>query len=158
MIARGTVTSVTSQWVASSAGPVIKTFVAFKVEKQLKGAAADALTLEFLGGTVGPDTMHVSGMPEFKVGDTEILFVTGNGVQLCPLVRMMHGRYRVRTDNASHRKYVARDDDQPLTSVDDVQLPMEDHHTTQRARNPTDALTPDNFEAQVTTEVGRHGR
>jgi hypothetical protein len=155
VIAQGTVTSISSRWVDGPQGRMIKTFVDFAVAKQLKGDPASTLTLEFLGGTVGPDTLRVSGMPEFKVGDSEIVFVRDNGVQFCPLVRLMHGRYRVHTDPASQRPFVARDDDIPLTSTADVQRPGDDHaaampHT---MRSAGVGLTPDEFEAQIAAEV-----
>jgi hypothetical protein len=156
VVARGTVTSISSRWVDSPQGPMIKTFVEFAVQKSLKGDAPNPMTLQFLGGTVGTETLHVSGMPEFKVGDTEILFVRNNGTQFCPLVRMMHGRYHVRAD-AAHHNYVARDDETPLSSVDDIQLPANDHApaASKQKRSTATALTPEDFESEVTNEVSR---
>lgn len=159
VIARGTVTSVEARRVEGTNRPLIKTFVTFAVEERIKGNPADTLTLEFLGGTVGGDTLHVSGMPEFKVGESEILFVNGNGVQFCPLVRFMHGRYHVRTDNTAHRKFVARDDARPLHSVTDVQLPADDHDSTKAyAHSSADAMTPEQFETEIKAEIARHAR
>jgi hypothetical protein len=157
VIARGTVTGVSSRWVDGPGGRMIKTFVDFSVEQRIKGTPGSTMTLEFLGGTVGADTLRVSGMPEFKVGESEIVFVRDNGVQFCPLVRLMHGRYHVRTDAASRRKFVTRDDDTPLDSVDDVQLPM-DQHATAKAHGSAAALSPDDFATQIATEVGRSNR
>ena len=160
VIARGTVTSVSSRWVESSRGPLIKTFVTVAVEKRLKGEAPDTLTLELLGGTVGSDKLHVSGMPEFKPGDHEIVFVQGNGVQFCPLVRFGHGRYHVRSDDATNRHYVARNDDTPLTSTTEIQTPVEDHDhgVPKRMRSAAAALTPEDFETEIRSEVARHSR
>lgn len=155
VIAQGTVTSVASRRVDGPQGHVIKTFVDFAVEKSLKGNPPSTLTLEFLGGTVGTDTLHVGGMPEFKIGEREILFVQNNGTQFCPLVRFTHGRYRVHTDAASHRNFVARDDDTPLTSTSEVQLPENDMATARAAHAPATALSPDDFEAQISAEIAR---
>ena len=155
VIARGTVTGISSRWVDAPQGRTIKTFVDFAIEKTLKGTSSGTVTLEFLGGTVGADTLRVSGMPEFKVGDREILFVRGNGTQFCPLVRLMHGRYRVRTDAASHRDFVARDDDLPLTSPADVQQPEPEAAVrgTPKTMRSALPLTPDEFESDITAEV-----
>lgn len=154
-IAQGSVTSVASRWVDAPQGRTIKTFVDFSVEKTLKGTPPATLTLEFLGGTVGTDTLRVSGMPEFKIGDRDILFVQNNGIQFCPLVRFTHGRYRVRTDATSHRNYVARNDDTPLTATSEVQLPDNEVAAAGSSRSAANALSPDDFETQVSTEVAR---
>jgi hypothetical protein len=158
VIARGTVTSVSARWVDAPQGRMIKTFVDFTVEKRIKGNPAATMTLQFLGGTVGTDTMHVSGMPEFKVGQTDILFITGNGIQFCPLVRFGHGRYHVRTDAASHRKYVTRNDESPLASVADVKVPETDHPVAKAIRSAEAALSPDEFETQISDELAREKR
>ncbi len=157
-IARGTVTAIDARWVDVADRRVIKTFVTFAVEQPLKGTPPDVLTLVFLGGTVGTETLHVSGMPTFKTGDKDILFLSGNGVQFCPLVRLMHGRYRVRHDGSTQRDYVARDDDTPLASIDDVQLPPEDHGGAKTMRSAVPGLTPDDFAARIASEVARNNR
>lgn len=157
-IYRGRVTSVEAHRVdrADGGGQVIKTFVTFAVERVLKGNERTEVVLEFLGGTVGEETLTVSGMPEFTVGQREIVFVRRNGVQLCPLVAMMHGRYHVRHDATAGRDFVARDDGEPLTDVADVQQPMHDPSTPPRAAAATtSALTPGSFEASIASEVQR---
>ena len=74
------------------------TFVTFEIEQTLKGGAAHgrSITLRFQGG---PDdkgnAMMVSGVPLFDVGNRDVLFVRGNGEQLCPLVGWDQGRFRV---------------------------------------------------------------
>jgi hypothetical protein len=154
-IIRGSVQSVSSAWVDGPQGHLIKTFVTFHVEKRLKGDVPDTLTLDFLGGTVGIDTLRVPGMPQFEVGATEVVFIHGNGVQFCPLVRMMHGRYRAQTDAPSRRRFVARDDGSPLATVDDVQLPMENRGLLRAFRNPANAMSPESFETEIASEVSR---
>jgi hypothetical protein len=158
-IARATVNSVESRWVDAPQGRVIKTFVTFSVDKVLKGSPTNPLTLEFLGGTVGTETVHVAGMPEFRVGQREIVFVQGNGLQFCPLVRFGHGRYHVKTDARSQRSFVTRNDDSPLTGTTDVQLPADDHAQAGTATTSSVApLSPEQFEAAITAEAGRKGK
>lgn len=157
-IARGTVAAVESRWVDAPDGRIIKTFVTFTVEKRIKGNPPDSLTLEFLGGTVGTESLKVDGMPHFQIGEREILFVRDNGVQFCPLVRLMHGRYRVRADQATGRRYVARDDDTPMASVNDVELPADTHGVAKAFRSAATAMAPDDFEARISEEAFRHAR
>jgi hypothetical protein len=160
-IYRGRVAAVESRWVAQSDGQgnVIKTFVTLAVERVLKGGERATVTLEFLGGTVGTDSMSVSGMPTFKVGEREIVFVQKNGVQFCPLVALMHGRYRVLKDDVTAREHVARDDGLPLTAVAEVESPMvtlpEPVRAATAASARARALTPDAFEASIRSEVQR---
>jgi hypothetical protein len=156
-IVRASVTSISAAWADAGGQRVIKTHVSFRVKKNLKGVSPETLTLEFLGGTVGSESMQVSGMPQFAVGQTEILFVANNGAQFCPLVRMMHGRYRVLDDAARHRVYVARDDGAPLEKTDDVQLPADDG-VLRQFRSAATALSPEEFEAHIAGEIEKSRR
>jgi hypothetical protein len=69
-----------------------------------------------LGGTVGSETMEVTDAPKFKVGDRDILFVENNGTQFIPLVGIMHGRFRVKNDEAG-RDAVFTNEGSPLSDV-----------------------------------------
>jgi hypothetical protein len=154
-IVRARVLEVHCAWVESPQGRVIKTYVTLAVEKRLKGAPGAQLTLSFLGGELDGQGMRVAGMPEFVVGQTEILFVAGNRAQFCPLVAMMHGRYRVQTDAASGRDYIARNDGVPLTSEHDVQLPQADNPLERQLKPVSAALSPAVFEQRITEQLSR---
>lgn len=159
-IYRGRVTTVESRHVDRPDGSrVIKTFVTVAIEKVLKGAAQNAITLELLGGRVGDESLIITGMPKFTVGAEEFVFVQRNGVQFCPLVAVMHGRYRVLHDAAQGRDYVARDNRLPLTDLAEVGLPMTELPAQIRAATAASsvprALTPAAFEAGVASEVQR---
>lgn len=156
-IYRGRVTAVEARRVARADGngDVIKTFVTVAVDKVLKGAAQKDVTLEFLGGTVGDETLTVSGMPKFTVGAQEFVFVQKNGLQFCPLVAVMHGRYKVLRDEAAAREFVARDNGVPLTDVAEVQLPLNQMPAGIRAAAVARALTPAAFETSIVSEVQR---
>jgi hypothetical protein len=160
-IYRGRVTSVQSRRVerTDGDGSVIKTFVTFAVERVLKGPEQKEVTLEFLGGTVGEETMTVSGMPKFNLGAREIVFVQKNGVQFCPLVGLMHGRYRVLRDETTAREHIARDNGVPLTDTSEVELPIVMLPGPVRAASgaaaSARALSTEAFEASIATEVSR---
>jgi hypothetical protein len=90
----GEVVSHQSQWVNTSEGPTIVTLVTFSILESLKGGLLTQTSLEFLGGTVGDTTLEVSGMPEFRMGDRDVVFVGArNGVS--PLVDLAYGRVRI---------------------------------------------------------------
>jgi hypothetical protein len=160
-IYRGQVTAIQARRVerADGQGTTIKTFVTLNIERVLKGTPQKEVTLEFLGGTVGDETLEVSGMPKFNLGAREIVFVQKNGVQFCPLVALMHGRYRVVRDEATAREHVARDNGVPLTDLAEVELPMTTLPAPVRAASAASAraraLTPDAFESSITSEVQR---
>jgi hypothetical protein len=152
---RGVVTAVRSEEFDSPQGRGVRTLVTLRVERTLKGAPAAEVVLSLLGGRVGRRSLRVVGMPEFRVGDREIVFFSGNGRTLCPLISGGHGRYHVRTDPATQRAYLARDNGVPLASVADVALPLDGAALAARPSSPATALAPAEFEAQVVSTVAR---
>lgn len=135
------------------AGEVVRTRVTFEVEATLKGRHQRGLTLEFLGGEVEGRGLRVPGMPTFAPGATELLFVTQQGAGLCPLVAAGHGRYRVLTDHATGREFIARNDSTPLISEHDVQLPFS--NAAALVRPGTAGLSPTVFSARILAELER---
>jgi len=116
MIFQGTVTGVRSEWTGEGAQRHITSYVTVKVEETIKGNPGASVTLQMLGGTVGAETMEVADAPKFKVGDRDILFVENNGTQFIPLVGIMHGRFRVKKDEAG-RDAVCTNEGSPLSDV-----------------------------------------
>ncbi|MBI5691620.1 MAG: hypothetical protein HZC55_16175 [Verrucomicrobia bacterium] len=158
-ILRGRVTDIQARRAQAPDGTaLIKTFVTFAIERTLKGPAPASVTLEFLGGTIGDDSLVIAGMPKFQLGTTEYVFVQRNGVQYCPLVALGHGRYRLMRDAGSGREFLARDNGLPLTSVSDVEVPLTTLPPSVRAAQSAArdrALTPAAFEAAITAELQR---
>ena len=156
-IYRGQVTGVEARRVSRpDGGSVIKTFVTVAVQRVMKGPEQPSVTLEFLGGTIGEETLEVGGVPKFTVGQRGIVFVQQNGRQFCPIVRLGHGNYRIERDAASGREYVARDNRAPLNDVAEVEQPLATPAIpalVQAQRDTSRALTPDAFEARIVTEV-----
>jgi hypothetical protein len=111
---------VRSRWVSTSSGRAIVTVVTFKVIRTLKGELGGQTQLEFLGGTVGEYRMEVPGIPRFRVGDEDVLFVDERGQPVSPVVGFMHGRFRVLEEPGTGRRLVARHDFAPLVSVSEI--------------------------------------
>ncbi|MFM8338028.1 MAG: hypothetical protein ACKODK_20935 [Opitutaceae bacterium] len=154
-IVRGRVTEIAVRRSSAPDGtPVIKTHVTFAVERTLKGPERASVTLELLGGTIGDESLVVTGLPRFELGSTDYLFVERNGVQFCPLVAVRHGRYRLLRE-AGGREFVARDNAVPLTDVTQVVLPLAALPDVLRSASVAGALTPSAFEAAVIAELAR---
>lgn len=149
-IVQGVVTDVHAETFDSPQGQGIRTLVTLKVERTLKGSAGPTITLSLLGGTVGHRTLTVVGMPQFNVGDREIVFVADNGRTICPLVAAGHGRFFIRHDPATGRDYVTRNNGVPLASTAEVNQPLS---VSGPPPSPAGALSPEDFEARIAAAV-----
>jgi len=112
----GRVVSRESRWVDTPAGAVIFTDVTFGVEENLKGNHQQQTTLRFRGGTVGDITLAVADMPQFVLGDRDLLFVESRNA-VSPLVGFMHGRFRIQRELSSGIDRIATHDGRPLAAT-----------------------------------------
>jgi hypothetical protein len=73
------------------------TIVTYEIDSVLRGQSpGKTFTMRFLGGADGSGRfMEVSGVPQFEPGEQDLLFVSGNGENNCPLVLCEWGRFRV---------------------------------------------------------------
>jgi len=146
----GETIGVESRWTGTGSGAAIVTRVTFRVERVLKGELGGQTVLEFLGGTVGEDRLVVAGMPRFRVGDEDVLFVDDRGRAMCPVVGMTHGRFRVLEDPETGRRSVARSGFEPLAAVGDIGAAEAPRRVTS-----AQALTVGAFAAEIEREAGR---
>ncbi len=77
------------------------TFVTYEIGDTIAGRAdGSQITLRFMGGRQqkGEVTRYlkVSELPEFRVGDSDVVFAHKNGSSICPLVQCGQGRFRNR--------------------------------------------------------------
>lgn len=156
-IVRVVVKSVASEWRTSPGQRHIFTRVELEVKEVIAGTPPQPLVLEMLGGKMGDEELVVEGVPRFKVGDEDILFVHGNGQQFCPLVAIMHGRYPIMRDSDSGRRYIARSNGVPLFDEKEVSLPMSRKvPAAQAARTGLQSLSPADFVKRI--QAMRHDR
>ena len=113
-IVAGTVTDIKQEADASGAPMTLVTFSDLTV---LKGDVGATLTLRLYGGESGGVVVHIPDMPTFTVGDRAVLFVTGNGRDVCPLVGVWQGRFNVRFDPERQTDVVETDDRTPVVAV-----------------------------------------
>jgi len=102
------------------ASRLIITKVTLNVEQNIKGSSPRQLVVEVLGGTIGDVTQHVSHVPEFRVGDRDVLFLTDAPHAVSPLVGSDQGRFRVLADSDTRTPRVVTAGFEPLTSVQQV--------------------------------------
>ena len=146
----GETLDVSSRWISTPSGRAIVSVVTFKVIRTLKGELGGQTQLEFLGGTVGDYRMEVPGIPRFRVGDEDVLFVDERGQPVSPVVGFMHGRFRVMEEPATGRRSVARHNFEPLASVRDIGAA-----TPVPRVGAARALTLQAFEDEIAREVRR---
>jgi hypothetical protein len=120
LIVVSTVAARRSAWEHYGASRIIVTTVTLQVESVLKGSAGRELTVEVVGGSIGDETMRVSDTPEFRVGDRDVLFLTGTPHTVSPLIGSNEGRFRVVTEAATGVARVVTGNWVPLTSIDQV--------------------------------------
>lgn len=156
VVVRGVVTDVHCTTFDTPQGEAIQTVVTLRVERTLKGSAGPEVTVKLLGGKVGARTLTILGMPTFRVGERQIVFLSNNGRAICPLVAAGHGRYHVQHDPESRRDVVLRDNRSPLASTSEVADPIEEHSgAAARSQVP---LTVDDFEGRIVESVRRHAQ
>ncbi len=150
-IVRATVKSVTAEWRTDGVNKQIITKVEVAVNEVIAGTPPQPTVLEMLGGKIGTEELRVEGAPQFKVGDEDILFVHGNGLQFTPLVAMMHGRYHVFHDANTGRAYVARESKAPLYSETETALPMDATSLRKESQPGALPLSPEDFISRIKT-------
>ncbi len=115
----------------------------------LKGEVGSTLTLRLFGGTSGPNAVRIPDMPVFVPGQRAVLFVAGNGRDVCPLVGVWQGRFHVRHDDALDVDVVEDHNGLPVTGRIGPELARGAH--AERAA----ALTLDEFLSLIHEEMAR---
>ena len=147
-----TVTSRRAEWEHYGESRLIITKVTIEVEQTLKGSAPRTLVVEVLGGTIGDQTLHVSHVPEFKVGDRDVLFLNSATHAASPLVGSDQGRFRVINEAATGTARKLNAAFAPLVSPADIGATVESRRGG-LARSLTEALTLSDFVTLVRDRV-----
>lgn len=145
--------SAVESFAAAGAGahPRIHTKVTLELIETIAGTPPEPLVLSLLGGRVGDVELRVEGVPQFSVGDEDVLFVHGNGRTFFPLYAVMHGRYRIRKDGTG-RPFISRSNDVPMADVAEVALPLAEGGAAvlqKQFRTKAEAMTPAAFAEQI---------
>ncbi len=80
------------------------------------------LTLRFSGGEQDGERQWVAGMPRFSIGERALLFVQGNGTEMCPIVGWGQGRFQVRTDPDDGSEFLADGTGTPVIGLQEGRI------------------------------------
>ena len=119
----------------------------------IKGTAStDAITLTMLGGTVGSESLTIAGAPTFQRGNRYLIFITGNGSVMFPLVGGNQGIFQIRKDELTG---ISRVHDYAGRSV--IRLPGKtDAHLLDRIEaDPADAMSEATFIDAIRVAIGK---
>jgi hypothetical protein len=149
----GKVVSSRSEWRNAGGKRAIFTLVEFEKQEVLKGEMGVSITLQFLGGKVGDATMEIDGVPKFRPGDRDFLFIKGNGVQVSPVVGLFHGKFGLRKDENSGRNILIQHDGKVLRDISEIGAGAGAEFGPQRAKLSipanADPLSLDDFKTKV---------
>ena len=157
IIAVGSVTAIAAEWDADREAPF--TLVTFSNLDILKGAAATPLTLRFLGGPTPDGTiLQIAGVPQFTIGERNVLFVAGNDHYAVPLVGIWQGVYRVVFDSTRGVDTIQTHAGQPLTTLPPgppggQQALSDDSITAALSASPQDGMSLETFSQFIQQEV-----
>jgi hypothetical protein len=116
----------------------------------LKGDAGPNLVLRFYGGAAGDVVLHVPDMPNFTIGERDLVFVAGNGKTVCPFVGVSQGRFHVRLDPERGTEVIEDDQGNAVVGVangDLARLPRQAQAAARRA------LSLDEFRQLIADEL-----
>lgn len=120
-------TAVHREVVASKDGRFPFTFVTFDVHRTFKGRVQHKeLTLRFHGGELADREVRISGMPEFEVGETYLLFVRDNGTTASPVVGWFQGQLRFAREARSGEEILVNAYDRPVLGLEEGRFLFDD--------------------------------
>ena len=93
LIVQGQVQSVYSQW--DEERRMVFTYISIHVDEPLKGERRRSVLIRQVGGTVGTLQMSVAGVPQFKEGETTIVFLKSQADSTFQVVGMSQGVYEI---------------------------------------------------------------
>jgi hypothetical protein len=73
----------------------IYTYISLSVEDPLKGDARRSLVVRQVGGSAGGRTTWIAGMPQFKSGDSVIVFLRNRGDGTFDITGLNQGKYDI---------------------------------------------------------------
>ena len=111
-----------AEWVTTAGHRNIVTRVTFRVTETFKGIGRMLLPLEFVGGTVGNEQQHVSGVPTFQIGDRAVLFVSGTR-SISPVVGHNQGRFPINVA-PDGTEYVTLPNRRAFSAVSQIAAPV----------------------------------
>jgi hypothetical protein len=98
LIVQGQVQSIYTQWDAGR--HLVFTYISIRVDESFKGESRQSVLIRQVGGTVGTIQMSIAGVPQFKSGETAIVFLKRQDDGTFQIVGMNQGLYEIVEDFA----------------------------------------------------------
>jgi len=147
----GTVIDITSEW-ADPDKSRIYTYVAFDNLEIIAGDYQNSsLTVRFSGGEMDDVKILYAGVPQFNLGERNLIFLSGNYIELCPVVGWIQGRFRVLYDENVGEHVVHTDDGKPIAGITDSKIVLSRDDTLASYSHPG---KPEDSQAQVAAVTG----
>jgi len=118
----GTVASAVGRKLPNGA---IVTDIALSGVETMKGPAVSETVLTVLGGTVGEETLELTGLPTFELTARYLIFLKDDGRAIFPVVGGDHGLFHVEKDHASGEDIVLDAYGRPLATSRRAELPQD---------------------------------
>ena len=103
---------------------LILTQTTIEVQERLKGAPAKTLTVTTIGGQVGRDVLHVSGMPAFQKDETAVIFLERSGAYTTVL-GLSQGKFSINNGEVSNA-LTGLSFTSPTVAARPVRMPVEE--------------------------------
>src|SRR5437764_37397 len=95
-IVQGRVDGVAVQWDADR--KLAFTYITISVDDPLKGERRRTVTIRQVGGKIGALNLSVAGMPQFRSGESVIVFLKAQADNTFQVVGMNQGKYEITAD------------------------------------------------------------
>ena len=147
----GTVIDIYSEW-RDPEQTGIYTYVIFDDLEIIAGDYQDAeMTVRFSGGQVGDIKTEYAGVPRFNLGERNLLFLSGNFIELCPVVGWIQGNFRIMDDKTVGLQVIHTDDGKPIAAIQEGKIVLSRDDSMTQYGSPG---VPDEPQAQVKAVTG----
>jgi len=120
----GTVTDMYSEWLDERQN-VIYTYVTFNDLEIIAGDYQESsIEVRHIGGEVDGFWFEAVGAPCFKLGQRSLVFLTGNDIEMCPIVGWWQGRFKVIIDEDTGDEVLFSNDGRLVQEIRDNKIIM----------------------------------
>ncbi|HEC31398.1 MAG TPA: hypothetical protein ENI41_02790 [Deltaproteobacteria bacterium] len=118
----GIVTDITCEWSDASQRDIY-TYVTFSNLEIVAGEHnEDQIVVRLSGGEIDNIKVEYAGVPEFEIGERDLIFLKGNFTELCPIVGWIQGRFHVEFDQSARTEVILTNDFKPVGEISDNRI------------------------------------
>jgi len=147
----GTVVDIYSEW-SDPDETEIYTYVTFNDIEIVAGEYQDSeLTVRFSGGEIWDFKVLYAGVPQFNLGERNLLFLSGNFTEVCPIVGWIQGNFRIMYDQSVGAQVIHTDDGKPIAGIQEGKIILSRDDILVQGGSPG---VPEDPQAQVEVMTG----